>query len=115
MDLYCKRCGEPYEYYYVQHDMEGHERQRFLSGAGCPSCYGKQPCQRTEDCADCPDRDPTFTYMDVCRVGRAKNLARRPFRAQLAAAMQEILGDDLDGLAAEMEDAEYLMGKAFWE
>jgi len=26
-----------------------------------------------------------------------------------------MLGDDVDGLAAELEDAEALMGQAFWE
>lgn len=29
--------------------------------------------------------------------------------------MHEVLGDDLDGLAAELEDAEYLLGEKFWE
>jgi hypothetical protein len=114
MDLYCKRCGEPYEYYYVQHEMGATERRRFWDGEGCPSCYGKQPCQREEDCEDCPDYDGA-KFVLTCRANRSKKLARRPFRAQLAAAMHQILGDDLDGLAAELEDAEYMMGKAFWE
>lgn len=30
------------------------------------------------------------------------------------AAMHEVLGDDLDGLAAELEDAEAMLGKEFW-
>ncbi len=40
----------------------------------------------------------------------------RPFRAELAGALGDLLGDDLDGLASELEDAEYMMGgKTFWE
>lgn len=84
-DVYCKRCGEPWEFLYVQHDMTEEERERFWSGEGCPACYGKPAPEK------------------------------KPFRAQLASAFHDVLGDDLDGLAAEMEDAEYLLGKEFWE
>ena len=80
MDLYCPRCGEPWELYYVQQEMTPEERSRFRSGEGCPSCYGK-------------------------------TIEKRPLRAEIAAT----LGDDIDGLAAEMEDAEFLLGKEFWK
>jgi len=84
MDLYCQRCGEPFEHYYVHQEMTPTERMQFLKGECCPSCRGKE-------------------------------VKRRPFRAELASAMSDMLGDDTDGLAAEMEDAEYLLGSAFWE
>ncbi|MDD5537373.1 MAG: hypothetical protein PHF12_00225 [Candidatus Omnitrophica bacterium] len=85
MDIYCKRCGEPWDAYGVRHgDLTDEERERFFKGGGCPHCYGKP-------------------------------VERRPFRAQLAEALGDVLGDDIDGLAAEMEDAEYLLGDKFWE
>jgi len=84
MDLYCQRCGEPYEFVYVNDDMPAEERARFFKGEGCPACFGKP-------------------------------VEERPFRAQLAAAMADVLGDDTDGIAAMMDDAEYLMGQSFWE
>ncbi len=84
MDLYCPRCGEPWEYYYVQHEMTPEERNSFHAGTGCPSCSSKE-------------------------------IERRPFRAQRAAELGALLGDDLDGLAAEMEDAEYIIGEKFWD
>lgn len=84
MDLYCQRCGEPWDHYYVHHEMTPEERNQFLHGQGCPSCYGKP-------------------------------VENRPFRAELAAALGEVLGEDTDGLAAEMEDAEHLLGSKFWE
>lgn len=84
MDLYCPRCGEPWEHYYVHHEMTPLERVHFFNGAGCPSCYGK-------------------------------TVEKRPFRAELAAALGSVLGGDTDGLAAEMEDAEFLLGSEFWE
>lgn len=83
MDLYCKRCGEPWELDYVMHEMSPEEKQAFLRGEYCPACKGKE-------------------------------VEERPFRAQLTSALHEVLGDDIDGLAAELEDAEYLLGDKFW-
>lgn len=84
MDLYCTRCGEPWDMDYVNFEMTPEERNHFKHGEGCPSCYGKP-------------------------------VEKRPLRAKIAAAMGDILGDDLDGLASSMEDAEDLLGKTFWE
>jgi len=56
-----------------------------------------------------------FLKGECCPSCHGKEVKRRPFRAELASALGEILGDDTDGLAAEMEDAEYLLGDEFWE
>ncbi len=84
MDLYCQRCGEPWDIYYVANEMTPEEKGRFDRGEGCPCCFGKP-------------------------------VDKKPFRAELAGALSSVLGDDVDGLAAEMEDAEAMMGKEFWE
>lgn len=85
MDLYCQRCGEPWDAYGARHgmDMTADEYRRFSAGEGCPSCFGKE-------------------------------VGKRPFRSQLMTAMRDILGDDIDGIAAEMEDAEAMLGEEFW-
>jgi hypothetical protein len=117
MDVYCKRCGEPWDLYGVQHgDMTATERDRFWAGEGCPSCCGKEPCHSSSPCDECPDAELVGPFgAPSCRVNRDKRLARQPFRAQLTAVLHEVLGDDLDGLAAELEDAEYLMGENFYD
>jgi len=85
VDIYCKRCGEPWDVCGVfDGDMTPAERERILNGEGCPCCYGKE-------------------------------VQRRPFRAELTSALHGILGDDIDGLAAELEDAESMLGEKFWE
>jgi len=48
-DINCIVCGEPYETYYVNHEMSVAERNRLLSGKGCPSCKGVKPEGRTEN------------------------------------------------------------------
>jgi len=111
MDVYCKRCGEPWDVYGVEHgDLDDEERRRFWAGEGCPSCYGKEPCDREEPCEECSEWDGVF-----CLASKSKALTRKPARAELTAALHEIMGDDIDGLAAELEDAEFLLGKEFWE
>ena len=77
MDLYCKRCGEPWDSFGVRHgDMTNIERVQFFRGEGCPSCYGKV-------------------------------VEEQPFRALAMAALHDVLGDDIDGLTSMLEDVEY--------
>lgn len=83
MDLYCKRCGEPWEMDYVNFEMTSQERNHFKAGEGCPCCYGK-PAP-----------------------------AKRPLRAELQQVLEDVLGDDVDGIAAELEDAEAMFGDEF--
>lgn len=42
-DVYCNICGEPWDYYEVQHEFTKKERFLFKSGQGCPDCKGKRP------------------------------------------------------------------------
>ncbi len=73
MDLLCIRCGEPWEYDYVQHELTAEARKKFLAGQGCDACEGKPEPKQTEATA-------------------------------MASALYDILGDDLDGVAAELQD-----------
>ena len=75
MDLYCHRCGEPWDVYYVQHEMTRKERNKFHSGVGCPACeWGK----------NAPKEEPLI--------------------GMVAGALTDVLGDDVDGIAAELDD-----------
>lgn len=98
MDLYCEYCGEPYDLFYVQDEMTSVERQTFHSGKGCPSCY-----QLDEDA-----KEPAQGH-------RIKEVAKQPFRSELQQALRGLLGDDLDGLASEMDTAMYSEGGKFWD
>lgn len=42
-DVYCRICGEPWDYYGLKHgDVEAGESERILRGEGCPCCdFGK--------------------------------------------------------------------------
>jgi hypothetical protein len=56
-----------------------------------------------------------FWKGEGCPSCFGKPIENRPFRAQLMSALHGILGDDIDGLASELEDAEHMLGKEFWE
>jgi hypothetical protein len=108
MDLYCQKCGEPWDQYGVYNgDMDPVEKDLFLKGIECPCCHGKLVCDKKIKCSDCPDHD---SGKSSCNL----NMVKRPFRSQIAEVLSSVLGDDTDGLAAEMEDAEMLFGKDFW-
>lgn len=87
MDLYCQRCDEPWDVCYVGSDMdveypEVAEEGRtasdlFKAGKGCPDCdWG------------------------------AKRVGKQSLRGEAMAMMMDLLGDDIDGAAAMMEDCE---------
>jgi hypothetical protein len=105
-DLYCTRCGETWEMDYINFDMTPQERNAFRAGEWCPACKDRKRCVKDVNCCDCEEYDRS-------EGGCKLNQFKRPFRAELADALGGILGDDLDGLAAEMEDAEYLLGSEF--
>ena len=79
MDIYCPKCGEPVEIDYL-HDVAA-------------------------------DHDSTFNevreafYMDGCKALDARcNPNPNKRLASISAALMDLLGDDVDGLAADMED-----------
>lgn len=75
MDILCTRCGEPYEVFYITDEMTPEERDDLYAGRGCPCCASK-----------------------------AEVTNRAPFASEVQAEMKTLLGDDIDGLAAMMED-----------
>ena len=77
MDLICTCCGEPWAVDHVLHEEpDGFDRQGGLI-RGCPCCHGTPPEGMTEE---------------------------RRSRLQAVAAAAELLGDDVDGVAALLED-----------
>ena len=77
MDLVCVCCGEPWAIDYVLHEEpDGFERQGGLIRS-CPCCHGVEPDDMTEE---------------------------RRNKLKAAAAAAELLGDDVDGVAALLED-----------
>jgi len=93
--------------------MTPEEAKDLKAGRGCPYCVSKEICQREETCNICPlyrlldeiwdsEEDELVSYDGRCRANAIKPIANdaRYIQRELAG----ILGDDIDGLAASMED-----------
>lgn len=76
MDLVCIRCGEPWDVDHVLHDDPKGFRRRGGLISRCPTC---------------PVAEPQHTPKERVRLSNI-------------AIVAETLGDDIDGLAAALED-----------
>ena len=106
MDVHCSTCGEPWDVHHLWHEaifetglsqkeaeawrslpraekLSPHYRQEFI-GAGW---YFGQSVINVVHCPACPD-----------------GAKPDPLRLQTKAALEELMGDDEDGLAATYED-----------
>ena len=83
MDLVCTSCGEPWDLDHVLHEEPELFTRAGAAIVACPGCH--------------PSGDPP--------QGDKRGLSAEK-RAKLAAARElgELLGDDVDGYAAELED-----------
>lgn len=82
MDLYCQKCGEPWNldslWDFEEDDYKG-ARRDFLEGKGCPACtWGVNA-----------------THLP-------------PPEARATTQLLEIYGDDIDGVASELEEIQWL-------
>ena len=86
MDLYCGNCGEPWDLYSVRDVQRGEDND---------PAWKLNKHGHIEVCPCCPkDED-----------GRPIKQEIKNQRAQLSVIAASMMGDDLDGAAAMMEDA----------
>ena len=81
-DLMCANCGEPWDFDYVIHD----EPEEFVRKGSLIS-----------RCPNCRDKGKILTK-DLDPIRQMKTMA--------AVALADVMGDDLDGFAAEMAGLE---------
>jgi hypothetical protein len=65
-DVTCGMCGDPWEYYYLTHELAEAEKKKVLRGKGCPCCdwgesdraTGEYQTKRVRSIANATDLDP---------------------------------------------------------
>ena len=65
-DVTCGMCGEPWEYYYLTHELVEDEKEDILRGNGCPACSwgesdratGEYQLERVQSISRNTDLDP---------------------------------------------------------
>jgi hypothetical protein len=83
MDIYCQKCDEPWDVCYIGQDMdedgEKGDSERFKGGEGCPCCkWGKNAPKE------------------------------QSLRGETMSMLNDLLGDDIDGMASFMDDMDYV-------
>lgn len=97
MDIYCPKCGEPFD-----HDCLHEEAEARMHGAPAEGPVYQETYQQVKH----------EFYREGCGALKAFGAKCSPApdtnAASLAAMVYELSGDDLDGAAADLEDAEML-------
>lgn len=65
-DVICGQCAEPWEYYYLAHELSEAEKEAILRGKGCPCCdwgdgeraTGEYQMDRIQSISTATDLDP---------------------------------------------------------
>lgn len=74
-DIICGNCGEPWEAYYVRHEMLPKYEKMTLSGKGCPACDGKPVFNCLKESAYRQEHGMNYLSKDICpdlEYGRCK-------------------------------------------
>jgi len=83
VDIICPRCDEPCDmselHEFAPLSYDEARRIFFDTSQGCGQLFNDRPCERVES-----------------------------LRADVSAAMADLLGDDVDGIAAMMDDFDYI-------
>ena len=106
MDVHCSTCGEPWDTYHLWHDAI------FETGlsAETAEAWGSLPrSQKLSETYRPEFRSAGWEFgqsvINVVRCPCCPDVARPdPERVQTKAALEDLLGDDEDGLAATFED-----------
>ena len=131
MDIYCSTCSEPYELYVG--DDEDRAVIESVRRGECPSCKGVKPitchdcgtqlgilakslgnwdygCDTNVACKDKPlcTTDSCWGEHEAGNHERKYVRSSKLTRAEASAVLYDVMGDDLDGVASMMDDAEYM-------
>lgn len=112
MDISCPTCGEPWDAYHMRND-EPHEwdiPKTFLNEFLRDGSRFSGPTDPVKEAAEAAgwsfstNSVLSFTRCPNCSGDESKSLPGASDRRYLAAFMADLLGDDDDGLAAELND-----------
>ena len=106
MDVHCSTCGEPWDVYHLWHDAVfetglSHEEAK----AWCSLPHAKKLSERYRKEFQATGWEFGQSVINVIRCPACPEDATPNLeRVQTKAALEELLGDDQDGLAATFED-----------
>lgn len=106
MDIYCSICAEPWDMDSLHDEIDARQRGGLMPNHSDQKEYDPLYSQMRNEFASKGCRAFTCYYPDSGGWCKPANDPKAQFRAELSAAMYELMGDDLDGVASMMEDYE---------
>ena len=100
MDIRCPVCGEPWEFDCIHEEVEVRHPSR-------PWDTGEKYSQVAYDVYYKPVLED-FRMTGCEALGESHNTSPNKDVAQLTSMLFDIMGDDVDGIMSELDDAEYL-------
>ena len=106
MDVHCSSCGEPWDTYHLRHDAIF---ETDLDHAEAEAWRSLSPTERLSSRYRAKFEEAGYEFgtsiFDVIRCPACPKGAKPDSnKAEIKAALAELLGEDEDGLAATMED-----------
>jgi hypothetical protein len=106
MDVHCSTCNEPWDTHHLWHDAideVGLSEEEVASWRRLPSA--ERLCPHYRDAFKASGWEFGRTVINVVRCPACpEGAVPNPDRIETKAALEELLGDDEDGLAATFED-----------
>lgn len=132
MDMNCRKCREPWDWWHVRDTvlelqplyMKIQMHGGYIKEDGADGPYEILPTfvlmgrnqkrslkemQRLADWQFGPG--PYILQCPACIGTKVKLTEKQEFRSEVESAMADVLGDDIDGMMAEMEDLDFLLGE----
>lgn len=104
MDIYCSICAEPWDMDSIHEEIDLRKSDGRMPATSNQAEYDPLYSQIRNEFATKGCRAFTFGYSDGNDWCKPSNDPKAQFRAELASAMYDLMGDDLDGVASMMDD-----------
>lgn len=112
MDMKCRKCAEPWDWWYIRDEVLNDERlyQKIKINGGF---IKDNPNEAAEVLEVKSSKDANWQFVPgpyirqcPCCINKKLRPEEQNPNSDVYAALQEVLGDDVDGFMAEIEDFE---------
>jgi len=135
MDMYCRKCREPWDWFYIRdevlEDQQLYEKMEKSGGYVAedewenydPQARAMRSLTKSRSAKIMTDKEaqeisswqfspgPHILQCPACIGEKVELTDKQKERSSIESAMADILGDDIDGMMAEMEDFDAFFGE----
>jgi hypothetical protein len=108
MDIYCSICAEPWDMDSLHEEIDLRKSDGRMPATTNQAEYDPLYSQVRNEFATKGCRALSYAYPDGDGWCKPSTDPKAQFRAELAAAMYDLMGDDLDGVASIMDDYDHM-------